>query len=76
MYFTSNDGSQNTFVYQLTLNTLELRKNKRIDYVFRWKSKEVFNSKVKLLYTAFLLSIKFSEYKMGTKFDKDHLAVE
>ena len=28
MYFVSNDGSQNTFVYQPTLNTLELKKTK------------------------------------------------
>ena len=26
MYFTSNDGSQTTFVYQPTLDTLELKK--------------------------------------------------
>ena len=26
MYFTSNDGSQNKFVYQPTLDTLELKK--------------------------------------------------
>ena len=26
MYFTSNDGPQNTFVYQTTLDTLELKK--------------------------------------------------
>ena len=28
IYFTSNDGSQNTFVYQPTLDTLELNKTK------------------------------------------------
>ena len=27
-YFTSNDGSQNTFVYQPTLDTLELKKTR------------------------------------------------
>ena len=27
-FFTSNDGSQNTFVYQPTLDTLELKKAK------------------------------------------------
>ena len=31
IYFTSNDGSQNAFVYQPTLNTLELKKG--TDYV-------------------------------------------
>ena len=28
MYFTSNGGSQNTFVYQPTLDTLESKKKK------------------------------------------------
>ena len=38
IYFLSNDGSQNTFVYQLTLDMLELKKGS-------WKSKAVYNSK-------------------------------
>ena len=33
IYFTSNHGSQNTFVYQPTLDTLELKKDKGTDYV-------------------------------------------
>ena len=74
--FTSNDGSQNTFVYQPTLDTLELKKDKRNYYVLSWKSKEVLNSKLKPLYTAFIHSIKLSEYRTGTKFDRDPLAVE
>ena len=74
-YLTSNNGSQNTFVYQPTLDTLELKKGKGTDYVLSWKSKGVFNSKVKSLYTAFLRSIKISEYRME-KIDKDTLAIE
>ena len=31
IYFTSNDGSQNTFVYQPTLDTLGLKKDKGTD---------------------------------------------
>ena len=38
IYFTSNDGSQNTFVYQPTLNTLELKKDKGTNYLLCWKS--------------------------------------
>ena len=76
IYFTSNDGSPNTFVYQLTLDTLELKKDKGTDYVLSWKSKGVFNSKLKSLYTAFLNSIKLSEYRIGIKFDIDPLVVE
>ena len=62
MYFANNDGSQNTFVYQPTLDTLELKKDKGIDYVLSWKSNGVYNSKLKLLYTAFLHTIKLSGY--------------
>ena len=76
MYFTSNDGSQNTIFYQTTLDTLELKKGKGIDYVISWKSKGVYNSKLKPLYTAFLHSIKLYGCKMGIKFDKDPLAGE
>ena len=76
MYFTSIDGSQNTFVYQPKLDTLELKKDKGTYYVLSWKSKGVYTSKLKPLYSAFLHSIKLSGYKMGIKFDKDPSAVE
>ena len=76
MYFASNNGSQNTFIYQPIFDTLELKKDKGIDYILRWKSKGVYNLKLKLLYTAFLHSIKLSEYKMEIKFDKDPFAVK
>ena len=58
MYFTSNDWSQNTFVYQPKLDTLELKKDKDIDYVLSWKSKGVSNSELKLLYTAYCIEHK------------------
>ena len=76
IYFTSNDGSQNTFVYQLTLGTLELKIYKGADYVLSWKSNGVYSSKLKPLYTAFLYSIKRSGYKIGMKNYKDSLAAE
>ena len=38
IYFTSNDGSQKTFVYQPKLDALELEKEKDTDYVLSWKS--------------------------------------
>ena len=72
----NNDGSQITFVYQPTLDTLELKQEKGTDYILSWKSNGVYNSKLKPLYTAFLHSIKLSGYKMKMKFDKDPLAVE
>ena len=71
IYFTNNDGSQNIFVYQTTLDTIELKKYKGTDYVLSWKSKGIFNSKPKPLYTTFLNSIKLSEYGIGIKFEKE-----
>ena len=46
MYFASNDGSQNIYIYQPTLDTLELKKDKVTEYVLSRKSKGVFNSKL------------------------------
>ena len=40
------------------------------------KTKRVYTSKLKPIYTAFLHSIKLSGYKVGIKFDKDPLPVE
>ena len=64
------------FVYQPTLDMLELKKDKGTDYVLSWKSNGVYNSKLKPLYTAFLHSIRLSEYRIGIRFDNDHLALE
>ena len=50
-----------TFVNQPELDALELKKG--ADYVLSWKSMGVCNSKLKPLYTAFLNSIKLSEYR-------------
>ena len=75
-YFTSNDGSQNTFVYQPALDTLQLKKDKGTDYVLSCKSKGVFNSKLKLLYTAFLQRTKLFEHRIRIKFDNGPLSVE
>ena len=74
--FASNDELQNTFVYQPTLDTLELKKEKGPGNILSWKSNGVYNSKFKPLYTAFLHSINISGYKMGIKFDNDPLAEE
>ena len=63
-------------VYQPTIDTLWLKKDKCTDYIFSWKSKGVYTSKLTPLCIAFLHSIKLSRYSMGIKFDKDPLAVE
>ena len=70
MYFMSNDGCGNMFVYQPTVDTLELKKCKGTDYVISWKSKGVYNSQLKPLYTAMLHSITLSGYRMGMKLIK------
>ena len=51
-------------------HTLELKKDKATDYVLSWKSNGLYASKFEALYSAFLHSIKLSEFKMGIKFDK------
>ena len=71
IHFTSD-----VFVYQPTLDALELKKGKDIDYYFSWESKVVYNSNLKPLYTTFLHNIKHSEYRIGIKLIKDPLAVE
>ena len=58
MYFTSNGVSQNTLVYQPTLDTFELKKTKGTDNVLSWKSNRAYNSKLKQFYTGFLYIIK------------------
>ena len=75
--FFGDDGSQNMFVYQLD-NTwyVGVKKDKRIDYVLSWKSKGVYISKLKPIYTTFLHSVKLSGYKVGIKFDEDPLVVK
>ena len=42
-----------------------MKKDKGTDYVLSWKSKGVYNSKLKSLHTAFLERIKLSGYKNG-----------
>ena len=46
------------------------------DYILSWKSKGVYNSKLKPLYTTFFHSIKLSSYRIGIKFDKDLLTIK
>ena len=53
-YFTSNHGFQNTFAYQPTLDTLKFKKEKGTDYVLSWKSKGVYDCKLKPFDTSFL----------------------
>ena len=75
IYFTSNGGSQNTFVYQSKFDTLELKKRKGTDHALSCKSIGICNSKLKSLHTFFLDTTKLFGYKMRVRFDKDLLVV-
>ena len=61
------------FAYQRKPNTLEFKKDKDIDHVLSWKSKEI---KFTPLHTTFLNSTKLSGYITGIKFDNSVLVVE
>ena len=62
----------------LSTNTwcFRIKKDKSTNYVLSLKSRGIFNSKLKSLYTAFLRSKKTFEYRTGIKFDKDPWAKE
>ena len=63
-------------MYQLTLDTLELKKHKGTDYILSSKSKGVYTSRRKPLYTAFLHSINLFGYRIGVKFYKDPFTIK
>ena len=56
MYFRSDDGYQNMFVYQPTFNVLDLKIAKGTEYVIGWKSKGVYSSKLIAVHVAFYLT--------------------
>ena len=62
--------------YQPALDSLELKKIKALIMFLVWNQRGYLILNLKLLYTAFLHSIKLSEYRIGIKFDKVSLAVE
>ena len=51
------------------------KKKKVTVYVLSSKSKEVYKSKLNLLFTAFLYRINFSRCRVTIKFDKNPLAL-
>ena len=65
-----DDGSQNIIVYEPTLNTLNLKEDKK--YIVENQKGQI----LKPLYIAFLHGIKPFVYKMRIKFDKDPLVLE
>ena len=66
--FWGGDGSQNMLVYQPAFSTLQLNKDKGIDYVISWKSKGVYSSILSPQHTTFLHSIKHCEYQIANTY--------
>ena len=67
--FTSNDGSQNMFVYQPSFNLLKLKIDKGTVYIIGSKSERLYNSKLIALHSSFLPNVKYFWNKIGTQFD-------
>ena len=76
IYFTSNDGSQDMFVYQPTFNVLGLKNDKSTEYSIKWKSEGIYNLKLIALHGAFLPNIKYFRKKIGIQFNSTHLVTE
>ena len=74
--FTSNDGSQNRFVYQPTFNVLKLKIDKGSEYILGQKSKALYNSKLIVLYNAFLPNENYFGKKIGIQFNNNSLVIE
>ena len=64
------------FLYQSNFSTLQLKKDKGIDYAISQKSEGVYSYILSPQYTAFQYNIKLFRDKIGIKFDKDLLVVE
>ena len=63
MYLRSDHECQNLFVKQPIFNMSGLKKYKSTEYFIRWKTKGVYNSKLKELHGALLPNIKYFRKK-------------
>ena len=74
----ADDSSQNTFVYQSTIDMLELKEDKATVYVIGWKSKGLFRSKPRPFHSAYFRqeSMRYFGYKIGIQFNNTPLVVE
>ena len=62
-FLFGDDGFQNMFVYRPKLDMLNFKKDKSTGYILSWKSKGVFTSKFKPLYTVFYIAQNFLDIK-------------
>ena len=74
IYFTSNDGSQNMFVYQPTFNVLELKIDKGTEYVIGPKSKGLYNTK--LIRWCFFTYVKYLGNKIRIQYYNTPFVIE
>ena len=56
------------FLYQSTLDKLDLKDGKCTDYVVGWKSNQIYTSKLTPLYSVFLNNKSLSGYGMRMQF--------
>ena len=70
IYFTGNDGSQDTFIYQPTLDTLEFKKGKVRTVFLVGNQREYIILKLSH-YILLSYITKLSGYNIGIKIDKD-----
>ena len=64
------------FVYQPTFNVLELEVDKYTEYITGWKSKGLYNSKLRALHSVFLPNVKYFANKIGIQFNNTLLVLE
>ena len=74
--FTSDDGSQNMFLYQPTFNVLELKNDKCSEYIISWHSKGICHSKLIAFYGAFLPNVKYFRNKIRIQCNSTPLVIE
>ena len=67
--FVVNNSSPNMFVYQLTVNGLQLREDQGTEYGIGLKSDGVYTAKPKQYSTTFLNSIKLTVYRVRLQFE-------
>ena len=73
--FLGDNGFQNVSVSQPTLSTLQLKNDKRTEYVIGWKSKDLFQSKHLPLSSTYLPNIKHFGHKIGIQLNNTPLVV-
>ena len=73
--FLGDNGFQNVSVSQPTFSTLQLKNDKRTEYVIGWKSKDLFHTKHLPLSNTYLPNIKHFGHKIGIQLNNTPLVV-